>query len=101
MPKLSFTVDKIAEKLAEWFGSTPFILLHIFGFGAWILLHHIKGFDKDWATLTIIVGIEVIFLSLFILRAENAQSRRFENDVRHELNTSKKILKEVHKSSKK
>ena len=94
-------MDNLAEKLAGWFGSTPFIVLHIVGFSAWIIMHHVAGFDDKWATLTVVVGIEVIFLSLFILRAENVQSKRFEADVRKDLSHSRKILKEVHKSSKK
>ena len=65
------------------------------------MMHHLTGFDDKWSTLTIVVGVEVIFLSLFILRAENVQSRRFEADVRRDLRNSRKVLKEVHKQSRK
>ncbi len=82
-------------------GSTPFILLHFAGYGTWIILHHTSGFDEKWATLTIIAGIEVIFLSLFILRAENVQTKRFQSNVRKDLSHSKRILKEVHKKTTK
>lgn len=94
-------MDKIAEKLARLFGSTPFILLHIVGFGSWIIVHRVTGFDDKLANLTVLAGVEVIFLSLFILRAENVQTKRFESDVRKDLGHSKKILKEVHKKTAK
>lgn len=93
-------MDKFAEKLAGLFGSTPFILMHIVGFGVWIMLHHAIGFDEHWDILTVWVEMEVIILSLFILRAENVQTSRFEEDVRRDLGQSRRILKEVHKTSK-
>lgn len=85
-------MDKLAEKLAGWFGSTPFILFHIVWFGTWIVLHLTRGLDPEWANLTIVVSLEAIFLSLFILRAENIQSGRFEENVKKDLKTSKMIL---------
>lgn len=62
-------MDSIAEKLSGWFGSTPFILVHIIWFGGWVGLHLIKGFDNGFSLLTVVVSLEAIFLSLFILRA--------------------------------
>jgi uncharacterized membrane protein len=86
-------MDKIAEKLAKWFGSTPFITFHIIWFSVWIALHILTEFDKDWENLTIVVSLEAIFLSLFILRAENVQSSRFEEKVKEDLKQSKEELK--------
>lgn len=86
-------MDKLAEKMAEWFGSAPFILFHIIWFTAWITLHFTTGFDADWQVLTVVVSLEAIFLSLFILRAENVQSSRTEEQIRQDLRESKKELK--------
>lgn len=69
-------MDRIAEKLSEWFGSAPFILSHVVWFGGWIVAHFVAGLDPDWKMLTLIVSLEAIFLSLFILRAENVAERR-------------------------
>ena len=68
-------MDKLAEKLAQWFGSAPFILFHIIWFSVWVILHLTTGFDEEWQNLTVVVSLEAIFLSLFILRAENVQAR--------------------------
>jgi low affinity Fe/Cu permease len=94
-------MDRIAQKLSNWFGSTPFILMHIIGIGVWVWLHHARDWDEHWATIIVFLTIEIIFISLFILRAENVQTREFEKDVRRDLSQSSKILKEVHKSKKK
>lgn len=85
-------MDKLAEKLASWFGSTPFIVFHVVWFSSWVTLHTVRDFDPEWANLTIVVSLEAIFLSLFILRAENIQANRFEENVKKDLKTSRMIL---------
>lgn len=101
-------MNKVAEKLAGIFGSGPFIIFHIIWFAAWIILNAFIQFDKDFSILTIVVSLEAIFLSLFILRAENIQSARLERNVKEDLRKTKtdkkkteKVLKEVRKSRKK
>lgn len=85
-------MDKLAEKLAQWFGSTPFILLHATWFAAWVGLHFMINFDADWENLTLIVSLEAIFLSLFILRAENVQSERLDKKIKHDLRMNNEEL---------
>jgi DMSO/TMAO reductase YedYZ heme-binding membrane subunit len=75
-------MDKAAETLSNFFGSLPFILVHIAWFALWFPL----GGSKD--SLTLIVSLEAIFLSLFILRAETVQAARMEKQ-------NKQIIKEV------
>ncbi len=86
-------MDNLAEKLANWFGSAAFIIFHIVWFGAWVAAHMFLGFDEEWQNLTLVVSLEAIFLSLFILRAENVQSGRFEKKVKEDLKQSKEELK--------
>lgn len=86
-------MDKYAEKLSKWFGSTPFILFHLIWFSIWIALHFIIGFDEEWEILTIVVSLEAIFLALFILRGDNIQADRFEKDVKEDLKRSSEQLK--------
>lgn len=91
-------MDKLAEKLAQWFGSAPFILAHAIWFTAWLILHFSVNFDTDWENLTLIVSLEAIFLSLFILRAENVASERSERKIKRDLskNTEEiKLLKSI------
>lgn len=80
-------MNKIAEKLSDWFGSTPFILFHLVWFAAWYPL------GGKTQTLTLIVSLEAIFLSLFILRAENVQGERMESYIKETRAFSRKDLK--------
>lgn len=91
-------MNSIAEKLARWFGSTSFILFHLIWFSAWILLHYIAGIDEDWSALTLVVSLEAIFLSLFILRAENIESDRQEKRLKADLKATKEILEKIDKT---
>lgn len=79
-------MNHVAEKLSEWFGSTPFIVMHIVWFAAWYPL----GGKTDM--LTVIVSLEAIFLALFILRAENVESARMERYIRETRLASNKDL---------
>lgn len=71
-------MNQFAEKLAGIFGSGPFIIFHVIWFASWVILNAFLQFDPEFSLLTIIVSLEAIFLSLFILRAENIQSARLE-----------------------
>jgi uncharacterized membrane protein len=86
-------MDRLAEKLAQWFGSAPFILFHLVWFSIWFCLHMFTGFDEEWQNLTLVVSLEAIFLSLFILRAENVQSERAEKQIKKDLIKSNQQLK--------
>lgn len=80
-------MDRIAERCSEWFGSAPFIVAHVVWFVAWFALH------GDTNSLTLIVSLEAIFLSLFILRAENVQSHRTDAQVAADLAKSDEVLR--------
>lgn len=82
-------MDNIAEKLSQWFGSTPFIAFHVIWFLAWYPL----GGKTD--ILTVIVSLEAIFLALFILRAENVQSARLEEYIKRDLKHTKEVKQAV------
>jgi uncharacterized membrane protein len=86
-------MDNLAERLSKWFGSSPFILFHVIWFTVWVVLHFTASFDEDWEILTIVVSLEAIFLSLFILRGDNIQAGRFEKDVKEDLRRSNEQLK--------
>lgn len=88
-------MDHIAEKLAQWFGSTAFILFHVIWFGSWIAGNLLFQFDTEWSVLTIIVSLEAIFLSLFILRAENIEAARQEKRLKQDLRATKEILEKI------
>ena len=61
---------RIADRITAFAGSMPFVYLHVALFGAWMLL-----FEKSpWPTLTLIVSLEAIFLSTFVMIGQNRQA---------------------------
>jgi uncharacterized membrane protein len=71
--------DRLAEKIASFCGSMTFVWVHVVWFGAWILLNLIPGIPHvdpfPFTFLTLIVSLEAIFLSTFILISQNLDSR--------------------------
>jgi uncharacterized membrane protein len=73
--------EHLAALVAHVAGSTPFIVLHVVWFGAWILLNvgvvsAIQPWDPfPFSFLTLVVSLEAIFLSLLVLMAQNRLTR--------------------------
>jgi uncharacterized membrane protein len=71
--------DRVAEKIANFCGSMMFVWVHVVWFGSWILLNLIPGIQHvdpfPFTFLTLIVSLEAIFLSTFILISQNLDSR--------------------------
>ncbi len=71
--------DRLAEKIASFCGSMTFVWVHVVWFGGWILLNLIPGLPHvdpfPFTFLTLIVSLEAIFLSTFILISQNQDSR--------------------------
>jgi uncharacterized membrane protein len=71
--------DRLAEKIAKFCGSMTFVWVHVVWFGAWILLNTIRNIRHvdpfPFTFLTLIVSLEAIFLSTFILISQNLDSR--------------------------
>src|SRR6185312_10263749 len=71
--------DLVAEAIANFCGSMTFVWVHVVWFGGWILLNLIPGvphFDQfPFTFLTLVVSLEAIFLSTFILISQNLETR--------------------------
>ena len=88
------TVQKAADWIADFSGSIPFLALHIAFFAAWILLNvpRIPGapmFDPfPYGLLTMVVSLEAIILSVFVLLSQNRQvaKERIRGDIEYEVN---------------
>jgi uncharacterized membrane protein len=88
------TVQKVADWIADFSGSIPFLALHVAFFAAWILLNvpRIPGapmFDPfPYGLLTMVVSLEAIFLSVFVLLSQNRQAakERIRGDIEYEVN---------------
>ena len=71
--------DRLAEKIAHFCGSMTFVWVHVIWFAGWILFNVIPGTPHvdpfPFTFLTLIVSLEAIFLSTFILISQNLDSR--------------------------
>lgn len=60
--------DRIADAITRFAGSMPFVYLHIVWFTLWIAL----GVEKfPFGLLTMLVSLEAIFLSTFVMISQN------------------------------
>jgi uncharacterized membrane protein len=73
-------IERVAHRLTLWASTTRFLALHVLWFGGWIawntrLLPPLRPFDPyPFGLLTMIVSLEAIFLSLFVLMSQNRES---------------------------
>ncbi len=64
---------KIADAITSFMGSWPFVLLHVLWFTGWIVFR-VEPFP--FGLLTMIVSLEAIMLSTFIMMSQNRQAER-------------------------
>jgi len=97
--KVRDTQDKISDGITTFSGSMPFVYVHSVWFVLWIAINAgVFGaslvFDHfPFGLLTLVVSLEAIFLSTFILISQNRQAERsevrsqidFENNLRAEV----------------
>jgi uncharacterized membrane protein len=91
--------DRIADSFTAFAGSMRFVYVHSAWFGIWVLINlgalgAAIVFDKfPFGLLTMIVSLEAIFLSTFVMISQNRQAARseirseidFENNLRGEI----------------
>ena len=75
--------QRLAEAITSFSGRMSFVYIHIIWFSVWILLNsglfNIKPFDPfPYGLLTMIVSLEAIFLSTFVLISQNRMSELSE-----------------------
>jgi uncharacterized membrane protein len=64
--------NRIADKITTFAGSMAFVYLHVVWFVVWILFGTLIGFDSyPFGLLTMIVSLEAIFLSTFVMISQN------------------------------
>jgi uncharacterized membrane protein len=75
-------VDRIAQAVANFCGSMTFVWVHVLWFGSWIALNTFPGIPHidpfPFTFLTLVVSLEAIFLSTFILISQNHETRMSE-----------------------
>ena len=91
--------DRAADRITAFAGSLNFVYIHSIWFGIWVVLNAgILGasleFDKfPFGLLTMIVSLEAIFLSTFVMVSQNRQSARA--DIRSELDFETNLRSEI------
>ena len=104
--------DHIADAIARFCGSMSFVWAHLVGFAIWIIINIIPGIDHfdpyPFTFLTLVVSLEAIFLSTFILISQNHETwiseRRNQLDLQINLLSEQentKMLRMLERISKK
>ena len=90
---------RAADAITLFAGSMAFVYIHIAWFLVWMLL--IEG--APWPTLTLIVSLEAIFLSTFVMIGQNRQAAYQQAKADHdfveqelELKTNTDLTREIH-----
>jgi len=94
-------LSRLADAVPAFTGSLASLAFHTLFFGAWIvinvsLIRNVKAFDPyPFEFMSVIISVEAIFLTLFVLTSQNRQSARdrIRSDIEFEsaMNTELKI----------
>ena len=90
---------RIADTITAFAGSMAFLYLHAVIFGVWMLAVE----RSPWPTLTLVVSLEAIFLSTFVMIGQNRQAAFQQAKADHdfvqqelELRTNTDLTREIH-----
>lgn len=90
---------RVADWITRFAGSMLFVYLHILVFAGWMLFVE----TTPWPTLTLVVSLEAIFLSTFVMigqnRAAEVQQAKANHDFLEqelELKTNTEITRQIH-----
>ena len=90
---------RVADAITAFAGSMMFVYLHVVAFAGWMLLAE----SSPWPTLTLIVSLEAIFLSTFVMIGQNRQAHFAQLKADHdfvaqelELQTNTELTRQIH-----
>lgn len=90
---------RLADRITAFAGSMNFVWLHAALFGVWMVFVE----SSPWPTLTLVVSLEAIFLSTFVMIGQNRQAAfqqaRADHDFQAqelELKTNTELTREIH-----
>jgi uncharacterized membrane protein len=90
---------RLADRITSFAGSMNFVWIHAALFGVWMLLLE----RNPWPTLTLVVSLEAIFLSTFVMIGQNRQAAfrqaRADDDFETqelELKTNTDLTRQIH-----
>ena len=97
--RLRTNQDRVADAITRFAGSMSFVYLHVGWFAVWIVLNAglvgsaVVFDDFPFGLLTMIVSLEAIFLSTFVMISQNREATRAE--VRANLDFETNLTAEV------
>jgi uncharacterized membrane protein len=80
---------RLADAITRFAGSMNFVYLHVVAFAVWMVVVE----RSPWPTLTLVVSLEAIFLSTFVMVSQNRQAAR--ENVRADLDFETNVRSEV------
>jgi uncharacterized membrane protein len=90
---------RVADAITRFAGSMTFVYLHVAAFTVWMVLLE----STPWPTLTLVVSLEAIFLSTFVMIGQNRaaafQQAKADHDFLEselELKTNTQLTREIH-----
>src|ERR1700710_1385558 len=91
---------RIADAITAFAGSMAFVYLHVAAFAVWMLFAE----SSPWPTLTLVVSLEAIFLSTFVMIGQNRASAFQQAKADHdfveqelELKTNTELTRDIDK----
>ncbi len=79
------TVDRLSDTVSRFAGSVSFVIAHVVAFLGWILANAsvipgVVPFDPyPFGLLSLVVALEAIFLSTFVLLSQNRQAHQADH----------------------
>ncbi|WP_327119819.1 DUF1003 domain-containing protein [Nocardia sp. NBC_01730] len=90
---------RVADAITKFAGSMQFVYIHAVSFAAWMLWFE----QSPWPTLTLVVSLEAIFLSTFVMIGQNRQAQfqriKADHDFAEqelELKTNTELTRAIH-----
>ena len=80
---------RIADLITSFAGSMPFVYIHAIAFTLWMLFVE----SDPWPKLTLLVSLEAIFLSTFVMIGQNRQSAFQQSKADHDFREQEQELK--------
>jgi len=90
---------RVADAITAFAGSMPFVYIHAIVFAVWMLFVE----PDPWPGLTLVVSLEAIFLSTFVMIGQNRQAAFQQAKADHdfveqelELKTNTELTRQIH-----
>ena len=80
---------RIADAITAFAGSMKFVYIHAVLFAVWMLVIE----KSPWPTLTLVVSLEAIFLSTFVMIGQNRQADFAQRKADHDFTEQEQELK--------